>query len=135
MAQAYNKFEGFVQYLATGTVNCHTDLMEVYLTNNAPSASADDVVGDLEGITEENNYAAADITNTCTETSGTSTVACVDVTWTATGGALEEARYVVVYDDTQASDCLVCWWDYGSAFTVAENETFTVDFTNLFTLA
>ena len=116
-------------------MNLHTDTLYVYLTNNAPSASGDDVVGDLAGITEENNYAKADITNTCTETSGTSTVAAVDVVWTATGGPLEQARYVVVYDDTQASDCLVCWWDYGSAFTVAEDETFTVDFTNLMTIA
>ena len=135
MAQAYNKFEGFVQYVLTEGVQAHTDTFYVYLTNNAPSASADDVVGDLAGITEENNYAKADIQNTCTETSGTATCACVDVTWTATGGALGEARYVAVYDDTHASDILVCWWDYGSAFTVAENETFTVDFTNLFTLA
>jgi hypothetical protein len=135
MAQAYNKFEGYVGYLTTAATNAHTATYKVYLTNNAPSASADDVKADLAGITEENNYAAADITNTCTETSGTATCACVDVTWTATGGPLAEARYVVVYDDTHASDILVCWWDYGSAFTVLENETFTVDFTNLFTLA
>jgi len=132
---AYNKFEGFVGYLGTGTVDCNTHTFTVYLTNSAPSASADDVVGDLVGITEENNYAAADITNTYSEASGTGTCAAVDVTWTATGGGLEEARYVVVYDDTHASDILVCWWDYGSAFTVAENESFAVDFTNLFTLA
>ena len=131
----YNKFEGFVGYLTTAATNCHTALYKVYLTNNAPSASADDVKANLAGITEENNYAATDITNTCTETSGTATCAAVDVVITATGGALEEARYVVVYDDTHGSDILVCWWDYGSAFTVAENETFTVDFTNLFTLA
>jgi hypothetical protein len=130
----YNKFEGFVQYLATGTVNLHTDTLKVYLTNNAPSASGDDVVGDLAGITEENGYAAADVTNTCTETSGTSTVAVVDVEWEATGD-LEEARYVVVFDDTHGSDILVCWWDYGSAFTVLEGETFTVDFTSLMTIA
>ena len=131
----YNKFEGFVQYLATATVNCHTALWKVYLTNNAPSASGDDVVGDLVGITEENNYAATDVTNTCTEASGTATCTAVDVVITATGGPLEEARYVVIFDDTHGSDILVCWWDYGSAFTILEDETFTVDFTNLFTLA
>jgi len=132
---SYNKFEGFAGYLGLGTINLNTDTLYVYLTNNAPSASGDDVVGDLVGITEENTYAKADIQNTFAEASGTGTCTATDVVWTATGGPLEEARYVVVYDDTQASDCLVCWWDYGAAFTVLEDETFTVDFTNLFTLA
>lgn len=134
MAASYNKFEGFIGYLGLAEVNCHTALFKAYLTNNAPSASADDVVGDLAGITEENNYAAADIQNTYSEASGTGTCVLVDVVWSPNGD-LEEARYVVVFDDTHASDILVCWWDYGAAFTVLNGETFTLDFTNLFTAA
>ena len=136
MAVAYNKFQGFVGYLGTAATNMHTATYTVYLTNNAPSASADDIRTDLVGATEENGYAAADITNTYSETAGTGTVAAVDVVVTATG-AVGPFRYVVIFDDTHASDILVCWWDYGSSISLANGETFTVDFVGnvLLTLA
>lgn len=124
----YNKFQGFVGYLGLGAVNCNTDTFKVYLTNSAPSAANDDVIGDLLTITAENGYAAADVTNTYSETTGTGTFACTDVTWTATAGGFGPGRYVVIYDDTHASDVLMCWWDYGSSVTVNEGETFKVDF-------
>lgn len=124
----FNKFEGFVGYLGLGAVNLNTDTLKVYLTNNAPSASADDVLTDLAGITEEHGYAAADTTNTYSEASGTGTLAGTDVVWTASGGSFGAFRYVVLYDDTHASDILIGWWDYGSSITVNTGETFTVDF-------
>jgi len=132
----YNKFEGFVGYLGLGGVNCNTDLFKVYLTNNAPSASGDDVIGDLAGISEENGYAAADITNLYSEASGTGTCTGTTVVWTASGGSFGPGRYVVMYDDTHASDILICNWDYGSSVTVKDGETFTVTVgASLFTIA
>src|SRR5574343_173157 len=125
---SYNKFAGFVGYLGLGAVNLNTDTLKAYLTNNAPSASADDVLTDLAGITEEHGYTAADIQNTYSEASGTGTLAATDVVWTASGGSFGPFRYVVVYDDTHASDILVCWWDYGSSITVNTGETMTLDF-------
>ena len=115
--------------MGTAATNLHTATYKVYLTNNAPSASADDVIGDLLGATEENGYAAADITNTYAEATGTGTVTVVDVVVTATG-AVGPFQYVVVYDDTHASDILCCWWDYGSSISLADGETFTIDFTD-----
>jgi hypothetical protein len=46
----------------------------------------------------------------------------------------------VLYNDTAASDNLIAWWDYGSAVTLNDGETFTVKFNNttpgtIFTLA
>jgi len=125
---SFNKFEGFVGYLGLGEVNLNTDLIKAYLTNNAPSASGDDVLGDLAGITEEHGYAAADITNLYSEASGTGTMTATDVVWTASGGSFGPFRYVVIYDDTHASDILIGWWDYGSSITVNTGESFTVDF-------
>lgn len=125
---AYNKFEGFVGYLGLGAVNLNTDTLRVYLTNNAPGAAADDVKADLLGATEENGYAAADITNLYSEAGGVGTMTGTDVVWTALAGGFGPFRYVVMYDDTHANDILIAWWDYGSAITVLEGETFTVDF-------
>jgi hypothetical protein len=109
-------------------INLNTDVLKVYLTNATPSASADDVKTDLAGITEENGYAAADIQNLYAEASGTGTMTATDVVWTAAGGSFGPFRYVVMYDDTHASDVLIAWWDYGSAITVLTGETMTVDF-------
>ena len=126
----YNKFECFVGDLGDKIHDLDADTLKVYLTNNAPSASADSIKTDLAGITEENGYAAADITNAWSEAGGTGTLTGTDVVFTVTGGSLEAFRYVVIYNDTSASpvDPLIAWWDYGSAITVNAGETFTVDF-------
>jgi hypothetical protein len=34
----------------------------------------------------------------------------------------------VLYNDTATNKELIGWWDYGSAVTLADTETFTVDF-------
>lgn len=125
---AFNKFQGFVGYLGLGAVNLNTDTLKVYLTNNAPSASADDVLADLAGITVEHGYDVADVQNAYSEASGTGTLTATDVVWTAAGGSFGPFQYVVLYDDTHANDILIGWWDYGSAITVNTGETFTVDF-------
>lgn len=127
---SYNKFEGFVGYLGLGAVNLNTDVLKVYASNTTPSASLDDIKTDLAEITAQNGYPAggSDITNTYSEASGTGTLGATDVVWTASGGSFGPLQYVAMYDDTHASDILIGWWDYGSAQTVNDGETFTVDF-------
>ena len=136
----YNKFEGFVGYLGLAAVNCNTDTFRVYLSNATPSASLDDVKADLAEITmtNETNHGAggADITNAYSEASGTGTLTATDVTFLASGGTVGPFQYVAMYDDTHASDILIAWWDYGSALTLQDGESFTVDFgASVFTLA
>ena len=127
----YNKFQGFVGHLGLKLIDLNADLLEVYLTNNAPSASADDVKVDLVNITEENGYAEADILNTYAEVTGTGTLTVGlgsgDKVWTASGGSFGPLQYTVVYDETVVApaDPLICWHDYGSAITVLTGETFT----------
>lgn len=136
----YNKFQQFVEDLVKKVHDLHNDTLKVYLTNDTPSASLDAVKADLAEITAGNGYTAGgtDIQNTVSETGGTATVAATDVTWTATGGSIGPFRYAAVYNDTPTSpaDPLVNWWDYGSALTLADGESFTVDFgsNQLFTL-
>jgi hypothetical protein len=37
-------------------------------------------------------------------------------------------RYVALYNDTATNDDLIGYWDYGSSITLANGETFTVNF-------
>ena len=129
----YNKFESFVGHLAQGVHQLHAagHTCNYYLTNNTPSASADSVLADLAGITEENGYAPADAQNDASEASGTLTFTTEDKVWTGTTSdpAFGPFRYVVLYNDTPTSpeDPLISWWDYGSSISVNSGETFTAD--------
>lgn len=62
--------------------------------------------------------------------SGTAKVTGTDVVFTASGGSVGPFRYAVLYNDspTSPADPLMAWWDYGSSVTLADTETFTVDF-------
>lgn len=126
----FNKFQGFVGYVGLTGMDLNTDLLKVFLTNSAPSASLDDVFTDLTDLGTGNGYTAGgeDSTNTYSETGGVGTLAGTDIVWTATGGSFGPFQYAVLYDDTHASKPLIGWWDYGSAVTVLVGETFTVDF-------
>jgi hypothetical protein len=137
---SYNKFQDFVEQLCKGVHQLHAagHTLMLYLTNTTPNAATHAVKADLAGITEQNGYAAADAQNDLSETGGTATLTCVDKVWTASGGSFGPFRYVVLYNDTPTSpaDPLIAWWDYGSAITVNNGETFTVDFgASVFTLS
>lgn len=133
----YNKFQGFVGYLGLGAVNCNTDLWKVYLTANTPSASAHDVLADLAEFAGGTGYTSGgeDVTNLYSEAAGIGTATGTDVVWTAGASDWAAFRYVVMYDDTHASNILISWWDYGSELTLTSGETFTVNFgASIFTL-
>lgn len=127
-----NKFQDFTNRLCIGKVHdLNADTLEVYYSNAVPSVSADTVKADLAEITNENGYTAPeDTTNTASEATGTLSVVCVDVTTTASGGSFGPLQYVVWFNTTPASplDPLIIWWDFGSALTVNDGESFTVDF-------
>lgn len=128
---SYNKFQQFVQDLAEKVHNLSSDTLKVYLSNATPSASADAIKTDLAEITNQNGYTApVDTQNTGAETSGTYTLTGTKVVITAAGGTVGPFQYVVLYNDTPTSpaDPLVGWWDYGSALTLNDGETFTIKF-------
>ena len=126
------KFQKFVRDLGLGVHNLDTGALKVYLTNAAPNAATHTVKADLADISADNGYVAggADITGVYAESGGTGTLTATDVTFTATGGAVGPFRYAILYNDTPTSpaDPLIQYWDYGSAITLADGETFTVDF-------
>jgi hypothetical protein len=127
---SFNKIESFVGQLGLAAHNLNTHTFNVYLSNATPSASADDNKADLAEITNQNGYTApVDTQNTYSESGGTGTMVGTKVVVTATG-AVGPFQYVVLYNDTHASDALVGWWDYGSALTLANGETFSIKFNN-----
>lgn len=136
---SYNKFETFVGDLGLKVHELNADLLKVYASNAAPSASADSVKADLAEITAANGYPSggSDVVNTYSETGGTGTLAGTDVVWTASGGSFGPLRYIALYNDTPVSpvDPLIAWWDHGSSITINDGESFTVDFgATIFTL-
>jgi hypothetical protein len=130
----FNKFQDFAEQLGKGTHQLHAagHTLKVYLTNTTPNAATQTVKADLAEITAQNGYPSGgtDIQNDYTEASGTGTLTGVDVVFTASGGSFGPFRYVVLYNDTPTSpaDPLIAWWDYGSAISCNDGETFTVDF-------
>lgn len=128
---SFNKFEVFSENLAEKVHNLDADTLKVYLSNTAPSASADSIKTDLAEITNEHGYTGpVDVQNATSRSSGTTSVTGTDVVITASGGSVGPFRYVPLYNDTPASpaDPLIGWWDYGSEITLGDGESFTVDF-------
>jgi hypothetical protein len=109
--------------------NLGTDQFVIALTNSAPIA-INSVLADLTQISYTNLSSRNLTTASSSQTGGTYTLTFNDLTLTASG-AVATFRYVVVYDDTPTSpaDPLVGWLDYGSSITMANAETFLIDFT------
>jgi len=129
---SFNKFDQFVEDLGLGVHNLNTGTLNVYLSNAAPSASADAVKTDLAEISTGNGYTGpVDTQNTFAESGGTATLTGTKVVITASG-SVGPFQYVALYNDTPTSpaDPLIGWWNYGSALTLANGETFSIKFNN-----
>lgn len=112
------------------------DSFIVVLSNTAPGSESTPPTGDGDGVLA--NITQISYTNlssraltlaSSTQTGGTYTIDFNDLVLTATG-AVGPFQYVYIVDDTPTSpaDPVVCYFDYGSAVTLAEDETFTVQF-------
>ena len=126
---AYNKFQSFVELLAEKAHNLGSDTLKVALTNSAPVAT-NTVLANITQIANGNGYTTGGTQATISssaQSSGTYKLVLADVVFTATG-AVGPFQYAVLYNDTATNDELIAWWDYGSPVTLANGDTFTVDF-------
>lgn len=127
----YNKFHCYIEDLHKAVHNLSTHTTKIMLTNTAPVAT-NTVKANLTEITAGSGYTAggATVTLALNNTSGTYKVTPTDVVFTAAGGSIGPFRYAVWYNDTPTSpaDPLIGWFDYGSSITLADTQTFTVDF-------
>lgn len=125
----FNKFNSFVEALAEKVHNLGSDTLKVMLTNSAPSA-ANTVKANITEIAAGNGYTAGGtqaVISASSQTSGTYKLVLADVVFTASG-AVGPFRYAVLYNDTATNDELIAYADYGSSISLANGETFTVDF-------
>ena len=135
------KFEKASEDIAKGVHQFHAagHTLKVYLSNTAPNASTHTVKADLAEISGGNGYTAGghDTQNDVSRSGVTTSITGTDIVITATGGTIGPFRYAVLYNDTPTSpaDPLIQYWDYGSALTLNDGESFTVDIgTSLFTI-
>lgn len=126
---SFQKFNAFVEARAEKVHNLGSDTLKVLLTLTAPVAG-NAVKADLTEISAGNGYSAGGATVTITtsaQSSGLYKLIGNDVVFTASGGAFNNFRYAVIYNDTASSDELIGFWDYGATITLNAGETFTVD--------
>lgn len=127
---SFNKFNQFTVDLTAGKHDFSSAVYKVLFTNTAPVAT-NQVKADLTEIAAGNGYVAGGPTTTITRSnaSGVETILASNITINATG-AIGPFRYVAIYNDTQASPAkpLVGWADYGSAVTMANGDTFQLQF-------
>jgi hypothetical protein len=132
---AYNKHYQYTEDLCSAVHNWASHTIKAVFCNTAPVAT-NSVLANLTQIGNGGGYTGgaggglALDTVTLSEATGTSKVTIADEVFTATGASVGPFRYVDIYNDTPSSpaDPLICWYDYGSSITLADTETFTLDF-------
>ncbi len=128
---SFNKIRQFTEDLAKGVHNLSTGTITVALcaAANAP-VNTNTVLANLTQASYTNCSSRAVTTTSCTQTAGVLSLILVDKVLTAAGGTVGPFRYVVLYNDTPTSpaDPLIGWYDYTSDITLADGETFTIDF-------
>lgn len=126
----FTKFNSFVEALSEKVHNLGSDQLKIALTNTDPTAAATNYASLTSPLPTTNLSGATPFnvtTSSSSQTSGTYSLVCADLTLTATG-SVGPFRYVVLYNDTATSDELIGYWDYGSSITLASAETFLIDF-------
>ncbi|MEI6580804.1 MAG: hypothetical protein WCO07_01385 [bacterium] len=126
----YNKFNAFVANIANKKHNLGADQLAVALTATANAPVATNVaLADLTQVSYTNLSSRNITTTSSTQTSGTYKLILADLTLTASG-AVASFQYVVIYNTIATSFELICWYDYGSAVTLANGDQFVIDFDN-----
>jgi hypothetical protein len=136
----YNKYQQFVEDVLQkvhdlfGASGSTADVVKAILSNTAPNAATHVVRADVTELGTANGYTSGGIScaHSTVRSGLTITMTGTNVTWTATGGSIGPFQYVIHYNDTPTgpADPLINWWDYGSALTLLDGETFTVKYNN-----
>jgi hypothetical protein len=131
----YNKINKFVQDLAHMIHDLETDQLVVALVSSPAPVATNSVLADLTQIAYTNLSSRNITTTSSAHTTGTYKLTLTDLVLTASG-AVASFQYVVIYNDTPTTgsrgveDPLIAWYNHGSSVTLANGETFTIDFSD-----
>lgn len=136
---AFNKFQQFVEDALSGYHDFTDVTVRLALSNTAPNAATNEVLADITQIADGGGYTAGGYalsTLTLSRASGVAKVDAADLTIEATGASIGPFQYLVLYAVADFSgempagpvNPLIAWYDYGSALTLADGESLTVDF-------
>lgn len=123
-----NKINSFVEALAEKVHNLGADVLTIFLTTNANAPVATNtILANITQIAYTNLSTRAITTSSSAQSSGLYKLILTDLVLTASG-AVATFRMVGLYNDTATNDELILWYDYGQDVTLANGETFTIDF-------
>lgn len=138
-------FDKFPGRLGDGSIDLDTNQIWAYLSNTTPDTALDSYRSDLPEIAPGNGYAAGgqQLTSvTWSEQAGSPqgiwVLGCANFSWTASGGSIGPARYVVFYAKGAGSpnEYLMGYIDNGASFTITDGNSINVNTSNgLFKLA
>lgn len=127
-------FNQFYQNIGRGVHNLNANTLKVALTNSAP-ALGNQTISDITQIANGNGYTTGGFTLSGISFTLDGSVAellASDLVITASGGTMGTWRYPVLYDDTPSSpaDPLIGYLDAGSAISLADGQSRTLDFSS-----
>ena len=126
------KFYQFIEdvYKKVHNLGAGADALTLFLTTQANiPVVTNSVIANITQIAYTNLSSRVLTVSSCAHTLGVLKIVITDLVLTASG-AVATFRHAGIYNDTPTSpaDPLLGWYDYGSDITLANAETFTVDF-------
>ena len=121
----FTKFYCFTEDVAEKKHNLATDTLKFALTNVAPSQT-NTVLANITEIAYTNLSSRTVTITSSSQTTGVYKLVANDLVLTASG-AVATFRYIVLYNDTEASDALILYGDLGSAISLVSPQTLTID--------
>ena len=141
-------FDEFLATIGKAEINLDTDTIKVGLVTatTTPTATTADPRWGAGGTTNfaTNEVAAGgaytaggtDITSTYSQTSGTATFDGADLTWAQNASSPTNARWGIIYSDTDVDKKAIGWVDLGSAFDMTTGDlNINWNASGIFTLA
>lgn len=123
--------------IGLGKISFGVDTFKVMASDTTPDLLNNEVKADITEIAAGNGYTAGGIALTSASWAetvpGSSGIwkfnSATPITWTASGGPIAQFRYLILYDDTQASPAkpLIGLLDYGSEVNITAGNTFTIN--------
>lgn len=123
----FNKVNSFVEAVAEKVHNLGSDTLTIALTNTAHTSTWTQL-SDLTQVSYTNLSSRVITTTSSAQTSGTYKLVLTDLVLTSSGGTTGPFQYVYIYNDTATNDELIGYYDYGSALTLQDGDTLTIDF-------